>query len=112
MSDEFANLPPDIQAQISDAGMQLDAQGVEQAPIQEDTGQEAPAIENIPDDTQAQIADAGQQLADPNDEVATVAPESGPPTDWNQQPGGEVPEPAYVEQEAPAPAPEAPQQEQ
>jgi hypothetical protein len=59
----------------------------------------ARTVSQLPQHAQDQVAAQGETLAQ-NDVQATgdVSPESGPPTDWGQKPGGDVPEPAQVDQ--------------
>ena len=94
MSDDISSLPPHVQAQIAAQGDNLQQQGVEEAPAQSAVP-EGQDVSQLPDHAQDQVAALAQ-----NDVQATgdVSPESGPPTDWNQQPGGDVPEPAQVDQ--------------
>jgi hypothetical protein len=63
-------------------------------------------FDNLPPHVLAQLEAQGQNLANAGVEEAptqSVAPEQGQdiaqlPTDWSQKPGGDVPEPAQVEQ--------------
>ncbi len=110
MGSDIGDLPPHVQAQIAAQGENLQQQGVEEAPAQSAVP-EGQDVSQLPDHAQDQVAAQGETLAQ-NDVQATgdVSPESGPPTDWNQQPGGDVPEPAQVDQ-LPAET-QAPTQEQ
>jgi len=109
MGSDIGDLPPHVQAQIAAQGANLQQAGVEEAPAQSAVS-EGQNVSQLPEHAQDQVAAQGETLAQ-NDVQATgdVSPESGPPTDWNQQPGGDVPEPAQVDQaqtETQAPTPE------
>lgn len=106
MPSDFDNLPRHIRAQVEAQGQTL-AQNEVQAAGDAQPGQsysdqqgQTQDVSQLPDHAQDQVAAQGEALAQNDVQAAgTVSQESGAPTDWNQKPGGDVPEPSHVEQE-------------